>query len=280
MLTGVCSFRCPFCFGPAPASRTLDADKWLAILAFLGHHEVRVLLVSGGEPLLYPRAGELLFLAHSQGFRISLATSCPTTKRVIDTIESIDWLELSLHGSSPVLHAAAGRTRENFNDVLDVLSVVKPMPQLKVKVNTVVTPSNAADLPNLARLLAEYRVETWKLLEVRPRGSALLHRDAVTYEFDPHRAELEAVVDLASTLMRDTRVVVSSANAGDKSYFVIDPDGRVLIPDGDRYIDVGDLSDVGTWTTDDADSFCSRVVATVDSSNNIREFETGFEALS
>lgn len=280
MMTGVCGFHCPFCYGPPPESRTIDVAAWMQILLFLRKHGVNTLLVSGGEPLLYPGVLDVLRYSAGLGFRLSLATSCPSHDLAVEAASLCDWCELSIHGSNQEVHADAGRSPGNFDVVTSVLRTLTAQPKPRIKVNTVVTPRNASDLESIARLLVPFRVDTWKLAEVRPRGMARTNLLQVNFPYRENVHDLENVRALAKNLMPGLRVVLSEAVSGDKSYVVVEPDGRVLVPNGDQYLSVGTLEAADRWSDTEAEEYILQLNATVSAANVVREFETSFESLT
>jgi len=277
-LTGDCKLRCPFCYGPPGNSKTIETAAWHAILEFLYQQGVRILIIGGGEPLLYPGLKEVLQFAQNKHFKIILATSCPSVDVVLEIASLIDWFEISLHGSTSEIHATAGGSTRNHSLVLEVLSSLTARSRPKLKINTVVTPMNVTNLPRLATLIARYRVSTWKLFEVRLRGAALNNPANYQYRFTKQNILfLESALEYASKQMPNTRIIISKASSGDNAYLIIYPDGQALIPQGNKYIEIGNLSSINSWSTNKLDAFVRTANEKVETHRVVREFETSFE---
>jgi len=73
-----CDLRCPHCYvsaGTRPSSSDLDTADAHRVIDDLADHGVKVIIFSGGEPLLRPDLFELLAHARSRGVAAQLSTS-------------------------------------------------------------------------------------------------------------------------------------------------------------------------------------------------------------
>lgn len=276
MVTGVCGLRCPFCFGPVPTTPMLDISEWRNILKFLRIHSVAVLLIGGGEPTAYPQIHEFLEAARALGFRTSLATSCQSPSRVGSLLDYLDWIEISLHGSNAALHSQSGLTPHCLDGVFEVLDVLSRRQYPNVKINTVVSHINWRNLEAIAQRLVSYRVCTFKWLEVRPRGQALVNIDWLPWSFAENKDYLNETRMRCSQILRNTDIVVSPANRGDNAYLIVDPDGRVFVPQGSEEITLGNIRQVLAGSELEKVAFIETVSKHVSTDKLVGVFEESF----
>ena len=276
MVTGVCGLKCPFCFGPVPSTPTLDISDWRNILKFLRIHSVAVLLIGGGEPTAYPQIHEFLESARAFGFRSSLATSCHWPSRAESLLDYLDWIEISLHGSTAVLHAQSGLSPRSFDGVFEVLEILSRREDPKVKINTVVSQINWSNLEAIAQRLAGYRVRTLKWLEVRPRGQALLNIQWLPWSFAENKDYLNEARMKCSDILRGTDIVVSPADRGDNAYLIVDPDGRVFVPKGSEEVSLGNIRQVLAGSELEKAAFVETVGKHVSTDKLVGVFEESF----
>lgn len=276
MVTGICGLRCPFCFGPVPTTPTLDISEWRNILKFLRIHSVAVLLIGGGEPTAYPQIREFLEAARALGFRTSLATSCQSPSRVEYLLDHLDWIEISLHGSTAALHTQSGLSPHSFDGVFEVLGILSRQEHPKVKINTVVSQINWRNLEAIAQRLVGYRVSTFKWLEVRPRGQALVNIDWLPWSFAENKGYLNETRMKCSDILRDTDIVVSPADRGDNAYLIVDPDGRVFVPQGSEEVTLGNIRQVLAGSELDKVAFIETVGKHVSTDKLVGVFEESF----
>ncbi|MBI3297194.1 MAG: radical SAM protein [Elusimicrobia bacterium] len=173
-----CERQCRFCVQgdlrrrfPAPVT---PVELGRALRA--GRRRADSVVLTGGEPTLYPYLPELIRLARFLGYRrVQVQSngrrfSDPAYCRLI-AAAGADEFALSIHGSTPEVHDALTRAPGSFAAVwagiVNLLALGLP-----VLANTVITRANAADLPALAAGLAAAGVRHVQLAWVHIVGAA------------------------------------------------------------------------------------------------------------
>lgn len=149
-LTFRCNLHCTYCDGgsgdrfPDMSSRELSPAEWGRVLAAVRPH-TDVLLLSGGEPLVYPHFREIVAEARRQGFSfISLNTN--SLLLTPDITESVDAIIISLdsldRAKSDRLWNREGATEK----VVQTLEALSRQTHPSIMVNAVILPENLDDV--------------------------------------------------------------------------------------------------------------------------------------
>ncbi len=149
-LTYRCNLHCRYCDGgsgrpfPEMTSAEIPPAAWARVMAAIRPH-TDVLLLSGGEPLLYPGFRQVAADARRLGFSfLSLNTNGLLLEP--DIVEAVDAIIISLDSldreRSDRLWNRAGAT----DRVLQVLEDLARRPHPSVMVNSVILPDNLADV--------------------------------------------------------------------------------------------------------------------------------------
>jgi pyrroloquinoline quinone biosynthesis protein E len=158
-LTNVCPFRCPQCYVPSGGEeRFLPKEAALAWIRDADRHGIRYVNMSGGETLCYPFLEELIRECAGRGMEasVSLSGACASKEKLLRLHEAgISSICVSLNGSTEQIN---GVTRQGFDKALAALGWLKEIPDCLTLVNFVMHGSNAADLPDLLRLLERFEV--------------------------------------------------------------------------------------------------------------------------
>lgn len=135
----------------------------------------------GGEPLLHPDLARLVAAAARRAPRVGVQTHAghadPETLRALADAGLTD-VHLSLHGETAAVHDYHTDRPGSFGRVLGAMVAARAV-GLSVYVSTVVTRSNARNLPALARLLAARGADAWCMHVPRARGRAATAFDRV-----------------------------------------------------------------------------------------------------
>lgn len=184
-LSPVCNFACKMCYVRktneqicAEGKRLRTADEWLALAEKCKAAGTLYLLITGGEPFIYPGFKELYIKLHEMGFIISINSN----GTMIDE-ETLKWLKqyapsrinITLYGSSPETY---GRICENPAGYERAVKAIKMLKEagIPVVINASMIPENAADLEDI--------LEFGKGLGLNTRMS--------TYMFPPARRDKES----------------------------------------------------------------------------------------
>lgn len=242
--TARCNMHCPYCYVPFNGRETRLRD-WKAIVDRIREFRPLSITFGGGDPFRYGDFVELLRYARDAATFIQVDTNGlnvreATLKEIVGLVEL---LGLPFDGSSPKMQQLMRGSPSHFNIVYRLLRIAVNL--LAVKVNTVVSRLNLAELPALRDMLCSSPPSAWSLYEFWPLADGLLNRDK--YEV-PHDDFLEA----ADAIERTTNfTVVEIGTVSDRmdTYFFVRNTGEVYtVAPGDpsRYLTLGSIFDDST----------------------------------
>jgi MoaA/NifB/PqqE/SkfB family radical SAM enzyme len=237
---------CDFCYGPKPAKDPIDLRD--EILLRLKDSSVPVVTFCGGEPLLVRRVDEYAGILRNAGKRTVLNTNGELLARRHSQgfqLRNFDLVGLSVEGSTAETHQAMRGRKASLADTLHAARLVTEA-GIQLKIGTVVSAVNAAELPYLAKFVQELQPVVWRLYQYSQRGEQNVgaHRHRLAGE-DFHRLT-EQAARLAAPVP-----VASSAEAETAGCLIVDPSGAVLRPTDYGYTECGNclkeqLDDI--WT--------------------------------
>jgi MoaA/NifB/PqqE/SkfB family radical SAM enzyme len=233
-ITSRCNFACDYCYGPEPGKD----PGWLRddVLGAIRASSARAVTFCGGEPLLVRDIGKYARQLKDSGKTIILNTNGSLLlRRMEQGLDfAFDVVGLSLDGSCAEVHQAMRGAQADFDEVLGAAAEIASRPGTRLKLATVVSRVNLADLPLLARLVRSLRPDVWRLYEYSPRG-------AVNTGQRRHELQDDSFRDIAALLAREAAPVpvAASAESVTAGCLIIDPDGNLLQPLSDGYRHLG-----------------------------------------
>ena len=184
-LSPVCNFRCKMCYvRKTPAQlqqegkQLIPAEKWLSLAQKLREAGTLYLLLTGGEPFVYPNFRELFQSLHRMGFLLSVNTNAS----MIDA-ETMKWLKetaptrmnITLYGASRETYGRICGNEDGYDRTVQAIHYLKEA-GIPIVMNASMIPENEVDLEKL--------YEFGRSLDINTRIS--------TYMFPPVRREREA----------------------------------------------------------------------------------------
>ena len=185
-LTPLCSMACKMCYvrmSPeelaATGKRLRTADEWLALAREAKEQGMLLLLLTGGEPFLYPEFRRLYTDLRQMGFVISINSNA-----TLITEETVAWLKenppqrinITLYGASDATYARLCGHPTGFTQVTRAIELLRDA-GISVKLNCSVTPENVCDLEDIIAYSDEHK----------------LVLQATSYMFPPLRRDAESV---------------------------------------------------------------------------------------
>ena len=185
-LTPLCSMACKMCYvrmSPeefaATGKRLRTADEWLALAREAKEQGMLLLLLTGGEPFLYPEFRSLYTELRQMGFVISINSNA-----TLITEETVAWLKenppqrinITLYGASDATYARLCGHPTGFTQVTRAIGLLRDA-GISVKLNCSVTPENVCDLEDIIAYSDEHK----------------LVLQATSYMFPPLRRDAESV---------------------------------------------------------------------------------------
>ena len=164
-LTPMCNMRCEMCYVRMTAEdmeksggRLRTHDEWLSLAETAREKGMLFLLLTGGEPFLYPGFRELYERLADMGFVISINTNATMIDERI-----MEWLvkrppsrmNITLYGASDETYDRLCHNPKGYTQVTSAIRLLRDA-GITVKLNCSVTPYNIEDLPEMIRYAQEH----------------------------------------------------------------------------------------------------------------------------
>lgn len=226
-VNNLCNMTCPHCYASAvrrrSESRELSTEECKQIIDRLADWGVRVLIFSGGEPLLREDLFQLLQYATSKGLHPQLSTNGvritnERAQRLKDA--GVEYVGVSLDGK-PEFNDAYRGIHGGFSRALDGLRFIREA-GLKTGVRMTVHQRNKADLMWLLDLAVEERFSRFYISHLLYSGRA----DAMSDDdlgAEDSRTLMNQVFEKSRALLKkgSQTQVVSGGNDADGPYLML-----------------------------------------------------------
>jgi len=191
-----CNQRCFYCFnnsGEANRAEQLSFSTWMNILAMMRQWALRSILVTGGEPFIWPKIIDLLYGAQELGLETSVLSNGFRVPKLAqehsDVFRRLTVAQISLDSMNPVIHDVRRGIKGAWQDAVDAIECLH-------KFNVPVEISCTVSDGNLEELIAvgEYTKSVGAKLLIRPL--AKVGRASTTYLSPSFRLRLNLVLEL------------------------------------------------------------------------------------
>lgn len=184
-LSPVCNFSCKMCYIRKTMAQLkkenkelIPWQKWLALAEQCKEEGMLYLLLTGGEPFLYPGFRNLYAELHKMGFLLSINTN----GTLIDD-ETIEWLkEAAPHRVNITLYGTSGETYQRicgsgkgYHQAVEAILKLKEA-GIAVVINASMIPENEKDLEEIIEFGKKHNIPT----------------RVATYMFPPVRRDVES----------------------------------------------------------------------------------------
>lgn len=234
-ITNLCNLNCEFCFG-TKIKNTLSFNDWIYIIDNLWDNGTRILVITGGEPLLYPLIEELLIYSKKKGFKIALSTNC--TIEISDNIlNNIDILSIPLDGAT---YEVCNRMRNisyiQYKKTLELLEKTKNYKHLTIKISTVVTKINYNNIIEIYDKISNV-ADIWKIYQVSKSKTNEKFFD------DKLFVSKEKMLNLYDQINNNSTMLVKLYLDEDRNgkYLFCEPDGSAVAIYNNEEIIIGDF---------------------------------------
>ena len=226
-ITGRCNLKCMYCFGASNEAKELDLNMWIKILDLLHQNQVQYVVITGGEPTLYPDLLILLKYAKKIGFKIVLSSN-GLNNDLLRYCKYVDVLSLPLDGDN-YLHCKSLRGM-SYNQYLQLLNNImlfkKTYPEKRLKIGTVVTQINISYINNIYRIIRNY-ADIWKLYQVseHPRNVNIYKSKLAVSDED-----FDTLVNYIKSQVSNNMNVISYSNYNRSGkYLFCEPNGDAMV---------------------------------------------------
>ncbi|MBZ0160891.1 MAG: radical SAM protein [bacterium] len=175
LVTYACNFGCEHCESTSHpmAERGLSFETIARLIREMREMGVKVLIISGGEPLVRPDLFEIIGVANRQGLKVLLCTNGSLVEQRWEQLASaqLDCIFTSVDG----LEETNDRFRHHpgaFKQTFRALELFQTMGVRSRMVNTMVHPDNLEELEELGDWIMDSAATVWRIALALPSGRA------------------------------------------------------------------------------------------------------------
>lgn len=241
-ITAKCNSTCEYCYGSA-ALRSLESDEKKVIINKIVQSKCKNVCISGGEPLLDDDAVNIITELHNRGIAVFLSTNGTKYFDYRHELEGrISKLSLPLDGYDEDSNGINGRClvdsknkEGSFTAVKNILDYyTNTSRNFSIKVGTVLTKRNAnvEHFCKIYEFLKHYSIDQWKIYEFIPEGRGADNKDDLILSKEELEQFLNKIIPLQNKIREDNKfpLVIATRKMRNSAYFIIQPDGTVIIP--------------------------------------------------
>ena len=156
-----CTQRCFYCYSTEtynPSIEPLSIERLAEIFKEARGLGITTVDISGGEPFSYRHIFQFLEILHDSGITTNIATKYPLTRQEIGKLKSlgIKSLQISIDAITPNLLEQIVGVQGYAERIINTFRYLEEM-DIKVRINTVITPRNCDDIENLVYFLTTFR---------------------------------------------------------------------------------------------------------------------------
>lgn len=196
-LTPLCNMNCRMCYVRMSRSemeekgRLRTAAEWIALGKSAVEQGMMFLLLTGGEPFLYPDFCKVYTELRRMGLVIMInSNGTMLTDEILETLADNKprRINLSLYGSSDRVYEDLCRNPHGFTQVMDCVERLRSK-KIDVRFNMALTPWNKDDFPNMIAVADKYMIPTSIANYIFPAERRNLScEEAARHRFSPELA--------------------------------------------------------------------------------------------
>lgn len=182
-LTNLCNFSCIHCIRDEEGDkRFLDPAIIHKVLGEAeSYQQVDNVALTGGEPTVHPRFGEILGIIAGYGYPFNFVTNGWGFRKTFEAIrpvaEYVRAITFSLDGATEQTHDRIRRRSGSFRQVMEAIALCRHH-GVEVQINMTVTRANVGELEQMAMLAARLGCSALGYAHCQPTPDAL-HADLV-----------------------------------------------------------------------------------------------------
>ena len=234
-LTSRCNSTCKFCYA-AIKMPMLKEDLIDSAILKIVSSGCDAVCISGGEPLLEGRTLDIIEKLTDCGINIYLSTNGTNFLKYRERLEpNLKKLSMSIDGYDRASSVINTRSVVCFDNATDVLDYYKNNPKalnFPIKIGTVLTKKNLSreHFLKMYEYLKAYPIAEWEIYEFIAEGPlAIANKNEFAITNKEFEAFKKSISDLLNIKSHFT-ITLSSSNLRESAYFIIQPDGSVIIP--------------------------------------------------
>lgn len=220
---GKCQLNCMFCYAIPRGQKYLNTDECKKIIKEIARSNIKLIIFTGGEPLLRQDIVTLLEFCKEQGLVTAMDTNAILlTKEIISKFNGIlDRIGIPLDGYQANIHDTL-RERGHYLKAINALNLLEDS-NIKIKVNTVVNKLNLSSIEGIGEILKKYRISLWSLYQFYPLAKGYIYRK----KFKITKKEFNNIV--RKTIKKHPEIPIEGVpySMREGTYFAISPAGGV-----------------------------------------------------
>lgn len=241
-VTKRCNLNCQFCCGADKNKNDVDTDVIKKVIDKLTLAGVDRIVLTGGEPLIRNDIDEIIKYIRNKKINIYLSTNGYFLEQHLDTIvKNVDCIGLPLDGYYSNTSVQMTRKYNQKVITLNSIELIKKMnPNIIVKVGTVVSKINIAELHMLGNLLfnsESISPDVWRLYQFTPLGVGKINSE----KFEISDSEFLKTVEYLKRKFAGYNIGSLSNDESNDTYVFIAPNMDIVCLTNNDYITVGNV---------------------------------------
>lgn len=165
-LTPLCNMNCRMCYVRLTKEQQESigslrtTDEWIAVAEQAKNEGMLYLLLTGGEPFLYPDFRRLVETLHHMGFILTINSNATMINE-----ETVEWLKnsppvrmnITLYGASDDTYERLCRNPKGFTRAVHAIELLRDA-GINVRINCSVTPYNYDDVPGIIQFCIDHKL--------------------------------------------------------------------------------------------------------------------------
>lgn len=270
-ITSKCNNNCEICYAYNNLE-DLDSENIETVIKKISSSQCRTICISGGEPTLSTNFKKIIKSLDEKGFTIFLSTNGYKFSNYKDDIEKyIKKLSLPLDGYDEKTNTLNGRNSDSFKEVTNILSYYnRNKHNFDIKVSTVLTDktNNIDHLSKMLDLLKTFSINIWKIYEFIPGNKGKDNKEKYIMSRKDIMETERWIKENKDTVSFKIEFIKRSER--DAAYFIIQPNGDVVIPKETRNSAYVSEKNIGNLIKDNFNSILAKWNSNINSTNYLR----------
>lgn len=173
-VTDTCNMQCPFCYSSSGQTgiKKLDFGKVLRFVEQIPYDKRNGIIISGGEPMLYPELPNLVRELKAMNFRTTVISNGTVgNDRYEEILPYLNGLQISIDGSTEDIYEHT-RGKGNFTKAVDSLELAYSFGIRNLIVSFTTNNYNIEDIQNMAEFARIHHVNHLHITKIIPSGRA------------------------------------------------------------------------------------------------------------
>lgn len=215
-VTDTCNMHCPFCYSSSGSKgvQKLELEKILKFVSGIPHDQRNTVIISGGEPLLYPELPELVKELKAMNFRITVISNGTVEHEKYDEIMPyITTLQISIDGAEEEIYQNT-RGKGNYHKAVSTLDHAFEFGMSNIVVSFTTNKYNIDSIQDMAEFARKHHVNHLHITKIIPSGRANDIMDKIV----PTAAEYSAAISRLSAALIATNQKIEAMHHAEEIF--------------------------------------------------------------